>query len=81
MAKTLFRIDRMQEMGEGAPFMHLYQASQMVYAVKEAMWEELVARVNKKDPKLAVYGWKSGEDYILKESRRKFEGLFVSYKQ
>ncbi|KAI0094104.1 hypothetical protein BDY19DRAFT_902763 [Irpex rosettiformis] len=79
MAKALFRVDRVQEMGEGALFMHLYQAARMVYAAKEAMWEELIDRVDKKDPKLAVYGWKTVKDYWLEESRRKFEGLFEGY--
>lgn len=80
-AKSLFRIDRMQEMGEGALFMHLYQASRMVYGAKEAMWEELVVRINKKDQSLEMYGWNSEHDFRIEESRRKFEGLFDGYKQ
>lgn len=77
----MFRIDRMQEMGEGALFMHLYQASRMVYGAKEAMWEELVVRINKKDQSLEMYGWNSEHDFRIEESRRKFEGLFDGYKQ
>jgi hypothetical protein len=78
---ALFRVDRLLKMGDGALFMHLYQASRMVFAAKEAMWDELMARVEAQDQRLRCHGWKVGDDYSAKESRRKFEGIFGRYKQ
>lgn len=78
---ALFRVDRLLKMGDSALFMHLYQASRMVFAAKEAMWDELMARVEAQDHRLTCHGWKLGEDYNAKESRRKFEGIFGRYKQ
>lgn len=75
----MFRVDRLLTMGDDSLFMHLYQASHMVYACAEAMWEELRERVHKSDSKLAPYGW-GIEDYTEEASRAKFDALVERYK-
>ncbi|KAI0702334.1 hypothetical protein BC835DRAFT_1263900 [Cytidiella melzeri] len=77
---NLFRVERLLEMGEGALYMHLYQASRTVFAVKEAMWDELKGRMEEKDEGLVEHGWKTCEDYQEEESRRRFDGLLEGYK-
>lgn len=78
-ALDLFRVERLLAMGDDSLFMHLYQASHYVYALTEAMWDELRARVEKDDPKLSAYGWGT-DDYSLEASRTKFDGLMDQYK-
>lgn len=75
----MFRVNRLLAMGDDSLFMHLYQASHLVYSCTEAMWDELRERVGKRDLKLEFYGW-GAEDYAEEASRSKFDGLVERYK-
>lgn len=75
----LFHVEKMQAMSSDNLFMHLYQAVHMVLAMKEAMWDELEKRVNRRDPTLVLYGWEPG-DYELDVSRERFDALIERYR-
>lgn len=73
-------MDRLTMLGNETLFMHLYVAAGMVLGAREAMWEELVKRVEGRDAGLAKYGW-GEEEYELLESRAKFDALVRRYEQ
>jgi len=60
-------------------YMQLHRAAGVVFATKEAMWEELSEKVIKGDQTLRQYGWGDG-DFDIEVSRRKFDALMDSYK-
>lgn len=64
-----------------ALYMQLYRAAGNVYAVKEAMWDELVKLILKGDPTLKMYGWEDNDYRSEPASRRRFEVLFQRYKE
>ncbi|KAI8990481.1 hypothetical protein BD414DRAFT_535785 [Trametes punicea] len=71
-AIDLIPFDSLQAQEEHSQFMHLYRAVTSVLATKEAMWEELEARVAARDPELVRFGWRE-EDYNERASRARFE--------
>ncbi|KAI0375218.1 hypothetical protein BV20DRAFT_1048391 [Pilatotrama ljubarskyi] len=71
-AIDLIPFDSMQSQGEHSQFMHLYRAVTFVLSTKEAMWEELLARVEARDEELRRFGWRK-EDYNEQASRARFE--------
>ncbi|KAI0361391.1 hypothetical protein OH77DRAFT_1516362 [Trametes cingulata] len=71
-AIDLVPFDSLQSQGEHAQFMHLYRAVTFVLSTKEAMWEELLARVEARDEELKRFGWRE-EDYSEQASRARFE--------
>ncbi|OBZ65797.1 hypothetical protein A0H81_14228 [Grifola frondosa] len=50
----------------------------LVFAVKEAMWEELTVLIAQRDEKLRKYGWET-DDYCEILSRQKFEALMEQF--
>ncbi|KIP07956.1 hypothetical protein PHLGIDRAFT_127310 [Phlebiopsis gigantea 11061_1 CR5-6] len=76
----LFKIDRLMMLGNETLFMHLYIAVGKVLGAREAMWGELVKRVEARDAALARYGW-GAEDYELQQSRAKFDALVRQYER
>ena len=60
--------------------MQLRTAVSRVLSAKEAMWDELLVRVNQKDPRLRRYGW-TDEDYNEQASRAKFEFAVELYQR
>ncbi|EMD41936.1 hypothetical protein CERSUDRAFT_90526 [Gelatoporia subvermispora B] len=75
----LFPMKELSNLDEHSLYMQLYRAAMVVFATKEAMWEELAEKVVKRDLSLRQYGW-GDNDYHVESSRRKFESLMVSYK-
>ncbi|RPD82345.1 hypothetical protein L226DRAFT_541690 [Lentinus tigrinus ALCF2SS1-7] len=71
-AASIIPVDNVQAQEEHSQYMHLYRSVMWVISVKEAMWDELLAKVEKKDPLLRRYGW-TDEDYTEQASRSKFE--------
>ncbi|KAI0778399.1 hypothetical protein BD413DRAFT_466512 [Trametes elegans] len=71
-AIDLVPLGGLQEQAEHAQFMHLYRAVTFVLSTKEAMWEELRARVGRRDDALRRFGWRE-QDYTEKASRARFE--------
>ncbi len=68
-------MERLQSLPNDALFMHLYQAVRMVLAVKEAMWDELVKRVDANDRSWRLHGWEEDTDYDERSSRDRVEAL------
>ena len=60
--------------------MHLYRAVTFVLSTKEAMWDELLDRVTRRDPVLQKYGWQE-EDYNEAASRERFEHAIEQYQR
>ncbi|KAH9898183.1 hypothetical protein C8Q73DRAFT_390377 [Cubamyces lactineus] len=71
-AVDLIPFDTVQAQDAHSQFMHLYRAVTFVLSTKEAMWEELAARVSAQDPALRRFGWRD-EDYSEQASRARFE--------
>ncbi|KAI0340197.1 hypothetical protein BDW22DRAFT_1360728 [Trametopsis cervina] len=80
LAGKLFRTERLMKMGDEVLFMHLHQASRLVFACKEAMWDELEKMVRRKDERLEPHGWRADVDWDIGDSRRRFDGLFEGYR-
>ncbi|GBE77747.1 hypothetical protein SCP_0106290 [Sparassis crispa] len=78
-AFQLFALDELQKLDENSLYMHLFSAVRRVLSVKEAMWEELINRVVKRDESLRKYGWTAADDYTEDSSRRKFDALVHQY--
>ena len=76
---SLFQVEKMQAMSSDNLFMHLYQAVNMVLAMREAMWDELEKRVHRRDPTLVMYGWEPG-DFEVDISRKRFDALIERYR-
>ena len=60
--------------------MQLFRALGLVMSVKEAMWDELLARVQAKDETLRKFGW-GDEDYNEQASRARFEYAIDQYQR
>ena len=65
---------------EQTRYMQLYRVVTGVLSTKEAMWDELLDRVSKKDPILKKYGWQD-EDYTEQASREMFEQAIDQYQR
>lgn len=78
-AYALYNMRSLNEIDDHTLFVHLYHAAGIVRGVKEAMWEELKALVERFDESLAQYGWRPDE-YTESESRKKFEFLWDRYR-
>jgi hypothetical protein len=78
-AYELFDMESLGDMSESTLFMHLQRAVGLVYAAKEAMWDELRALVNRGPGSLAEYGWDESE-YTKEASRERFDAMFDRYK-
>ena len=81
MVSELFPPRDFKTLEDKSLYMQLYRAAGTVYALKEAMWDELAKKMAQKDPVLEVYGWE-GDDFQNEQlSRRRFETLFQQYRQ
>lgn len=78
-AYALYNMEALGKIDDHTLFVHLYHAAGLVTGVKEAMWDELKALVDRYDSSLTKYGWRSHE-YTEKESRRKFDFLWDRYR-
>ncbi len=79
-AVSLIPTDSLEDQEEQSRFMHLYRAVTFVLSTKEAMWEELAARVAARDPELRRFGW-GEEDYTPHASRARFETAVDQYQR
>ena len=79
-AVDVLATDRAQSLDEQTRYMQLYRVVTSVLSTKEAMWDELLVRVNKKDPELMKYGWQD-EDYTEQGSRERFEHAIEQYQR
>ena len=81
MVSELFPPRDFKTLEDKSLYMQLYRAAGTVYALKEAMWDELAKKMAQEDPVLEVYGWE-GDDFQNEQlSRRRFETLFQQYRQ
>lgn len=78
-AYSLYNMDKFDEIDDHTLFVHLYHSTGLVWAAKEAMWDELKVLVDRCDDFLVRYGWKP-HDYTESESRRKFETFWDRYR-
>ncbi|OCH94707.1 hypothetical protein OBBRIDRAFT_769045 [Obba rivulosa] len=74
----LFPMKELSSLDEHSLYMQLYRAAGIVFATREAMWEELAEKVVKRDKTLHLYGW-GDADFTIDASRRKFDALMGSY--
>lgn len=79
-AIDLIPFDSMHRQDEHSQFMHLYRAVTFVLSTKEAMREELAAKVAVRDPELRRFGWRD-EDYAEPVSRARFEIAVDQYQR
>ncbi|KAI0652066.1 hypothetical protein C8Q79DRAFT_936021 [Trametes meyenii] len=77
-AVHLVPLDVMESQAEHSQFMHLYRSVTFVISTKEAMWEELMARVTAHDEELRRFGW-GDADYNEQSSRARFEYAVDQY--
>ena len=68
----------LQAQDDHASYMHLHHSVTWVLSTKEAMWDELLVRVQQRDETLRKYGWMD-EDYNEQSSRAKFEAAVELY--
>ncbi|KAI0073415.1 S-adenosyl-L-methionine-dependent methyltransferase [Panus rudis PR-1116 ss-1] len=61
-------------------YMQLYRAAGVVFAVKEAMWEELEKLAEREDPLLRLFGWEDDEFENKVLNRRRFDAIFQRYR-
>lgn len=78
-AFQLFGMDALAELDEHTLFLHLQRAVGLVYAAKEAMWEELKLLIAEGPTALSKYGWDDSE-YSEEASRERFDAMFERYK-
>ncbi|EKM55896.1 uncharacterized protein PHACADRAFT_184637, partial [Phanerochaete carnosa HHB-10118-sp] len=84
---ALFRMDVISCMGPEVLFMHLRHASQLVLAMREAMWDVLRECIVAKRHELVHFGFVESERELqdvedrVPEFRRLFDGLMNRYKQ
>ncbi|TBU34698.1 hypothetical protein BD311DRAFT_650076 [Dichomitus squalens] len=77
-AADIFPVEKVQAQDEQTKYMHLYRTVTWVLSTKEAMWDELLARVQARDETLRKFGWKD-EDYNEQASRARFEYAIDQY--
>ena len=77
---ALFPPDALKKanLDEHSLFMQLHRALGQVVACKEAMWDELLVKIERDQESLRMYGWDDG-DFSAATSRQKFEALFAQY--
>lgn len=78
-AYELFSMEELNKMDENTLYLHMYRAVGLVYAAKEAMWDELKALMSRGPDSLAEYGWDESE-YNEEASRERFDAMFERYK-
>lgn len=79
-APELFPSCNLQSLDEHTLFITLNRAVGLVFAVKEAMWEELVEKTKQDKQSLVQYGWELQE--LDQEScRQRFEALIDQYRK
>ncbi|GJE86211.1 S-adenosyl-L-methionine-dependent methyltransferase [Phanerochaete sordida] len=78
-AYELFGMEALGELDEHTLFLHLQRAVGLVYAAKEAMWEELRILVAQGPSALSKFGWDDSE-YTEEASRERFDAMFERYK-
>ena len=79
-AAAIVPVESVQAQEEHSQYMHLYRSVMWVLSVKEAMWDELLARVQAKDETLRKFGWRD-EDYNEQASRARFEYAIDQYQR
>ena len=79
-AIDIFPVEKVQSQDEQTKYMHLYRTVTWVLSTKEAMWDELLARVQAKDEILKKFGW-AEEDYNEQASRARFESAIEQYQR
>ena len=72
--------EHLQAQDDHASYMHLHHSVTWVLSTKEAMWDELLVRVQQRDETLRKYGWMD-EDYNEQSSRAKFEAAVELYQR
>lgn len=76
----LIPVPKFRALEEKMLYMQLYRAVGNVFAIKEAMWEELKERALRGDQALRKYGWVDN-DYKETNCRARFELLYSRYKE
>ncbi|CAL1703739.1 unnamed protein product [Somion occarium] len=76
----LFPIPEFEKLEDKVLYMQLYRAAGLVFATKEAMWDELAKLVEKEDALLKLYGWRDEDFPNLQLNRKRFETLYQRYK-
>lgn len=79
-AIDIFPVEKVQSQDEQTKYMHLYRTVTWVLSTKEAMWDELLVRVQAKDEILMKFGW-AEEDYNEQASRARFESAIEQYQR
>lgn len=79
-AVELFPSCNLKTLDEHTLFIILNRAVGLVFAVKEAMWEELLEKIERDRETLIKYGWESG-DYDRGTRRQRFEALIDQYRK
>lgn len=77
----LFPIPEFEKLEDKVLYMQLYRAAGLVFATKEAMWDELAKLVEKEDALLKLYGWRDEDFPNLQLNRKRFETLYQRYKE
>ncbi|PCH33930.1 hypothetical protein WOLCODRAFT_160462 [Wolfiporia cocos MD-104 SS10] len=79
--RELFSIDNLLALEERALNMHLLRALMLVLSVREAMWDELLARMRAGDERLCQHGF--AEEHFSAEAaaRAKFDALVERYEK
>lgn len=70
----------LETLDEHTLFIMLNRAVGLVFAIKEAMWDELLDKVETNRDILAAYGWESG-DFHRDTCRQKFEAMLEQYRK
>ncbi len=80
LAIDIFPVEKVLLQDEQTKYMHLYRTVTWVLSTKEAMWDELLVRVQAKDDSLKKFGW-AEEDYHEQASRARFECAIDQYER
>lgn len=76
----LIPVPKFRALEEKMLYMQLYRAVGNVFAIKEAMWEELLELVRKGDQRLKKYGFRE-TDYDEVVARKQFDRFIKRYKE
>lgn len=77
----LFPINALAGLDEHTLFMQLQRAVSLVLATKEAMWEELLDKVDNNREFLEAYGFDEDDFERMEMIRAKFEAMVEQYKK
>ena len=86
MVSELFPPRDFKTLEDKSLYMQLYRAAGTVYALKEAMWDELRERIESREREdereelTALHGWEDS-DFSVDASRKIFDRLVERYKE